>query len=110
NTFRWLGRIDNVINSGGIKIHADYLEEKIDRILHETGIGNRLFITSITDAEFGEIAVLIIEGSIDQDTIHQTLREKLKKFEVPKKILVVEKFTETATQKIDKIATRSRIL
>jgi o-succinylbenzoate---CoA ligase len=110
NTFRWLGRIDNVINSGGIKIHTDYLEEKIDRILHEAGFKNRSFVSPISDEEFGEIAVLIVEGNIDPDTINKILREKLKKFEVPKRILAVEKFTDTATQKIDKIATGKRIL
>jgi O-succinylbenzoic acid--CoA ligase len=110
NTFRWMGRIDNVINSGGIKIHTDYLEEKIDRVLHEAGFQNRLFVNPMPDAEFGEIAVLIIEGNIDLDTINKILKEKLKKFEVPKKIVAIEKFTETATQKIDKIATKNRIL
>jgi o-succinylbenzoate---CoA ligase len=110
NTFRWLGRIDNVINSGGIKIHTDLLEEKIDRILHETGAQHRLFICPMPDDEFGEIAALMIEGDIDQNKISKILREKLKKFEMPKKIIAVEKFTETATQKIDKIATRNRAL
>ena len=110
NTFRWLGRIDNVINSGGIKIHSDYIEEKINRIFNHTEVQNRFFICAMPDQEFGEIAVLIIEGKFNQNTIYKMLKEKLGKFEVPKKILSVEKFTETATQKIDKIATRNRIL
>jgi o-succinylbenzoate---CoA ligase len=110
NAFRWLGRIDNVINSGGIKIHTDLLEEKIDKIFHEAGIRNRSFISSKPDSEFGEIAVLIVEGNIDVDQIKKMLKEKLKKFEVPKELFSVEKFIETATQKIDRIGTRNRTL
>jgi o-succinylbenzoate---CoA ligase len=109
HTFRWLGRIDNVINSGGIKIHTDYLEEKIDRIFHEAGIQNRLFISPIPDAEFGEIAVLAVEGKTDQINALKLLKGKLKKFEVPKKIVLIEKFPETLTGKIDRIACRRQI-
>ncbi|MFL5728238.1 MAG: AMP-binding protein [Cytophagaceae bacterium] len=104
--FRWLGRIDNVINSGGFKIHTDYLEEKIDRIFHEAGLSNRLFICPMPDAQFGEIAVLAVEGKIDQEKISALLKDTLKKFEVPKKIVVLGKFHETATGKIDRIASR----
>jgi o-succinylbenzoate---CoA ligase len=109
HSFRWLGRIDNVINSGGIKIHTDYLEEKIDRIFHEAGIQNRLFICPVTDAEFGEIAVLMIEGNADEEAVRSLLKGKLKKFEVPRKIVVIEKFPETPSRKIDKIAARKMI-
>jgi o-succinylbenzoate---CoA ligase len=109
HTFRWLGRIDNVINSGGYKIHTDYLEEKIDRIFHEAGIQNRLFISSMPDSEFGEIGVLVVEGRIDQISALKLLKEKLKKFEVPKKMVLIEKFPETPTGKIDRIACRGRI-
>jgi O-succinylbenzoic acid--CoA ligase len=110
HTFRWLGRIDNVINSGGIKIHTDYLEEKIDRIFHEAGIQNRLFISPMPDAEFGDIAVLVVEGKIDQISALKLLKEKLKKFEVPKNIVLLEKFPETLTGKIDRIACRKIIV
>ncbi|RMD93492.1 MAG: acyl-CoA synthetase, partial [Calditrichaeota bacterium] len=32
--FFWLGRLDNVINTGGIKVPAEKIEQKIDEILH----------------------------------------------------------------------------
>jgi o-succinylbenzoate---CoA ligase len=109
DTFRWLGRIDNVINSGGIKIHTDNLEEKIDRFFHESGLLNRLFICQMPHQEFGEIAVLVIEGRLDQEKTTQLLRDKLKKFEVPRKIVVLDRFIETPTGKIDRIACRKLI-
>jgi acyl-CoA synthetase (AMP-forming)/AMP-acid ligase II len=32
-TFKWLGRLDNVINSGGIKLYAETIEQKIKKVL-----------------------------------------------------------------------------
>ena len=41
NQFEWLGRFDNVINSGGIKLHPEKIEEKLSRNNKTTIFCNR---------------------------------------------------------------------
>lgn len=89
--FRWLGRYDNVINSGGIKLNPEVLEAKI-----ASRIKCRFFFASKPDPELGEALVLYIEGSA-QDV---ELADLLNKFELPREIIFVEKFKEAANGKI----------
>ena len=91
--FRWLGRYDNVINSGGIKLNPEMLEAKI-----ASRIKDRFFFASKPDPELGEAFVLFIEGSA-QDVV---LEDLLNKFELPREIVFVEKFKEAANGKIDR--------
>jgi len=93
--FEWLGRFDNVINSGGIKIHPEQLEAKLqDKILQ------RFFIASESDNVLGNRVVLIIE---DQSaTIKSSVFSDLLKHETPKQIYAVAKFVETVSGKIQR--------
>ncbi|WP_405607577.1 AMP-binding protein [Polaribacter sp. Asnod1-A03] len=94
NRFEWLGRFDNVINSGGIKLHPEKIEEKLSKI-----IKNRFFVIGVSDEKLGEKLILIIEG------LHQYLDLKLaelSKFEMPKEIYFVDNFVETETKKIQR--------
>lgn len=91
--FIWLGRIDNVINSGGVKLFPEQIEEKLS---HK--IDRRFFVKGEPDEELGEKLVLYVEGA--PFDINPDIFRKLSKFEKPKKILFVEKFTETATGKV----------
>jgi len=100
--FDWLGRFDNVINSGGIKLHPEKIEEKLANSIHQ-----RFFVAGITDEKLGEKLVLIVEGA------ERTLRlEKanLSKFEVPKEIHFIIHFIETATKKIQRKKTLDLII
>ena len=55
--FKWLGRYDNLINSGGVKLFPEQIETKL-----ASKISNRFFITGLPDAVLGTKVVLIIEG------------------------------------------------
>ncbi len=93
NQFKFLGRIDNVINSGGVKIMPEQVEQKLDGKLDR-----RFFITSKEDKELGEKVVLVVEGdSFDIDT---TIFDCLDKYEHPREILFVSKFKETENGKV----------
>ncbi|WP_417887184.1 AMP-binding protein [Zunongwangia sp.] len=98
--FVWKGRIDNVINSGGVKLHPEEIEKKLGRI-----IDFRFFITSIPDDALGNKLVLFVEkGFSEEELVRVTERinklKSLEKFEKPKKIYFVEKFEETSSGKI----------
>jgi O-succinylbenzoic acid--CoA ligase len=93
NQFIFLGRIDNVINSGGIKLIPEQIENKL-----MSKIQHRFFIASKPDNELGEKLILVIEG--DKVEFDHSIYEDLDKYEKPKEILFISKFKETATGKI----------
>lgn len=94
-TFELLGRVDNVINSGGIKLHPEQIEEKLSPY-----INSRFFIASEYDEIFGEQVILVLES--DSNTINTLVFNKLDKFEIPKKVYTISKFIETASGKIQR--------
>lgn len=107
--FRLVGRFDNIINSGGIKIQPEKVEGAIGEVLAAMGLTNRFFAYSIPDQRLGNALVLVVESSTNQsfklDEINKALTNQLSRYEIPKKWFFVEKFVETPTSKIDKNAT-----
>ena len=93
NQFLFLGRIDNIINSGGVKIMPEQVEKKLDG-----KIDRRFFIASKEDAELGEKVILVVEG--DSFEIDKAIFENLDKYERPKEIVFVSKFKETENGKV----------
>lgn len=100
--FKWLGRYDNIINSGGVKLIPEEIEEKL-----APTIPHRFFVAGIPDQVLGEKLVLYIEGQLDVD--HLKLRidhlKELGKFERPRHIYKIEKFVETGSGKINRSRT-----
>ncbi|NJM79114.1 MAG: O-succinylbenzoic acid--CoA ligase [Flavobacterium sp.] len=101
--FLWLGRYDNVINSGGIKLFPEQIEVKLQNIL-----STRFFIASEKDEKLGEKVILVIES--DKKDMDSSVFDILEKFEKPKAIYFVPKFTETKTGKINRLKTLNNIL
>jgi O-succinylbenzoic acid--CoA ligase len=91
--FIWEGRFDNVINSGGIKLIPEQIEDKLS-----TRIPRRYFVYGKEDVTLGEKAVLYIEG--EPFAIEESVFNVLNKFEIPKEVVFISKFQETATGKI----------
>ncbi len=97
--FRWKGRFDNVINSGGIKLFPEQIEQKIS-----AQISAHFFVTSIKDRTLGQKAVLIIEAeneANEKETL-QKIKPCLSKYELPKQVLTLSSFIKTASGKIDR--------
>ena len=91
--FLFLGRIDNVINSGGIKLIPEQIEAKlIDKI------GSRFFVTGIPDTVLGEKLILVIEG--EKQEFSPDFFNVLEKYEKPKEIVFVPKFKENENGKL----------
>lgn len=100
--FEWLGRFDNVINSGGIKLHPEKIEEKLSKV-----ISNRFFVAGISDEKLGQKLVLIVESIISSE-VEKSFFNKVKnlkslsKFEAPKEIYFLDQLIETETGKIQR--------
>ncbi|WP_281232452.1 AMP-binding protein [Flavobacterium gelatinilyticum] len=91
--FVFLGRIDNVINSGGVKLIPEQIEAKlIDKI------PNRFFVTGVPDTTLGEKLILVIEG--EKYDFSPDFFDNLGKFEKPKEIVFVPKFKENENGKL----------
>jgi len=98
--FHWMGRYDNVINSGGIKIYPETLEEKLASLMD----GNRFFITSLPDEKLGEKVVLVIEGApvTGNSQLEIGVEKIIDKYEIPKEYYYVAQFAETPNGKVQR--------
>ncbi len=106
NRFEWLGRFDQVINSGGIKIHINQLELQIQKMVQRYFPDVRIYISSLKDSVFGEIVVLLIEAEQQERKFKQlkeSFKNELKSFEIPKKVFFIQNFEYTSLGKIDRI-------
>ena len=90
--FRILGRKDNVICSGGIKIQIETVERQLRPHLQAP-----FLITKRPDAKFGEAVVLLTEGAVDEG--RRVCAQVLPKYNQPKAYLHVDKIPLTATGK-----------
>lgn len=91
--FIWQGRIDNVINSGGVKLFPEQIEAKLAHY-----IPYRFFVIGKEDEKLGEKLVLVIESA--PYTLQEDVLGALEKYERPKEIQFVKEFKETPTGKI----------
>ncbi|NDV67408.1 AMP-binding protein [Dysgonomonas sp. 25] len=78
-TFSIIGRRDNIINSGGIKIQAEMIENELKSILKDIPFA----ISSLPDSKLGEIIVLATEKAIDEEKL-----DALPKYHRPRKVMV----------------------
>jgi len=95
--FIWLGRSDNVVNSGGVKLVPETIEEKLKSVINETFI-----LGGIPDDSLGEQLVMVLETNELREDIKQELQavESLEKYEYPKQIFIKEQFPRTENGKI----------
>ena len=107
--FTWKGRYDSVINSGGIKLFPEEIENKLAEIMNVP-----FFVTGLKDEKLGEKLVLIIEKSNqnlkDKLLIEIIKNNNLSKFEKPKEIVFVSELIFTGNQKINRIESLKRII
>ncbi len=104
--FKWIGRSDFVINSGGIKVIPENLEKRLASILEERGFDGNFLISSVPDKNLGEKLVLILENFIPNEKWIKELLFYLKIELVgilkPTKIYNFNEFPKTSGGKIDR--------
>ncbi len=102
-SFQWLGRFDNVVNSAGVKLYPEQIEDKLQTIIDE-----RFIVGGVADDDLGEKLILIIENPRDSVQSFQERIKHLKgltKYEVPKHIYITDRFVETVNGKVQRKAT-----
>ncbi|WP_103326725.1 AMP-binding protein [Bacteroidetes bacterium endosymbiont of Geopemphigus sp.] len=102
--FKWMGRYDYLINSGGIKIIPEEWEAKLQGF-----ISRRFFLSSLADEALGEKLIMIVQGNSFDIKFPDELFKEACQFYKPKEIYFVSKFLETPTGKIRREETLSQI-
>lgn len=102
-SFRIIGRKDNIINSGGIKIQI----EEIETLLKDCISGN-FAISSIPDPKFGEVVVLVTdkETNIDEPQIESILPP----YFIPKRIIQIDQIPLNENGKISRSLLKNLLL
>jgi O-succinylbenzoic acid--CoA ligase len=93
--FVWLGRVDNVVNSGGVKLHPEQIEQVL-----ASRIAGAFFVAGLPDDVLGEKLVLVAEGEPKP-----LIFTDLPRIEQPREVFWLPEFVRTATQKINRVAT-----
>ena len=93
--FLWQGRFDNVINSGGIKLIPEQIEQKLSSLMP-----SRFFVSALPDLKLGQKLVLVVEGEKIEGLQEIISKADLEKFELPKEIFYVPAFINTTNGKI----------
>ncbi len=100
--FRILGRKDNTINTGGVKVQIEQVEELLKEYL-----SCPFQITAAPDPKFGERIVLLLEN--ENGPAHGYLEkifEKLPSYWRPKQIIYIENLPLTGSGKPDRATAR----
>jgi O-succinylbenzoic acid--CoA ligase len=96
SSFQYLGRIDNVVNSGGVKLFPEQIEAKLAKF-----IDVQFIIASEKNQTLGEQLILILEeDSSELIPDIKTAFSTLSNYERPKKVYSFSKFPFTETGKI----------
>lgn len=112
-TFRWVGRADNIINSGGVKIVLDKIDAVAATIFNELGHAETFFSWYQNDEKLGQKLILIIEGDeadFDIPGLIMEIRKRVSAYETPKHVYFAKRFAKTPTDKIDKRLTAALLL
>jgi O-succinylbenzoic acid--CoA ligase len=106
NSFRWLGRIDNIINSGGVKIQLEKIEQALDKALTQLSLSCRSVAFGLPHPLWGEMLCVAFEHDSFSTELETTLKQQLGQwlspYEIPKQFFYSPTFPETATEKIDR--------
>lgn len=108
NRFRILGRADNCVISGGIKILPEELERRLGPF-----IAFEYCISSVPDKKWGEKLVLVVENpeeSIEEDLLLEAVGVRLRQYrkildlgvKSPKDVVRVSELPRTSNGKIDR--------
>ena len=93
--FELLGRLDDVVNSGGIKLFPEIIAKKLQLLVEP-----RFYFTKKNDLVLGQKLIMVIEGDFFE--INPSIFEVLDQYETPKEIVFLQKFIETETGKVIK--------
>jgi O-succinylbenzoic acid--CoA ligase len=97
NSFKWLGRSDFTVNSGGVKLQPESIEKKIEKFITVP-----FYLTGTPDEKLGEKLIMYIESQ-ESSAIKKGLEkafQTLDHYEIPKEIFYRKSLDRTESGKI----------
>lgn len=95
--FEWLGRYDNVINSGGVKIHPEEVEKVLGQLIPP---GAKAYVTSRANQRWGQEAVIVTDSLELTAAVTERMKEMLPPHHAPRDIIYVKEIAMTSSGKI----------
>lgn len=99
--FTWLGRLDDVINSGGLNLHPAAIEAEIGPRISPLLHGRRWYVAGRKDSRLGHSVALILEGPQDsglEEAVMNAVSEMGRSR--PRSLEFTARFEETDTGKV----------
>lgn len=102
-----LGRLDDVINTGGVKVSAAAVERAL---VAQPGVRDSC-VVGLPDTEWGEIvaAAVVAEGPVDVGELRAAVRDAAGTAAVPKRFEFVEALPLRGPGKIDRAAVKEQV-
>jgi O-succinylbenzoic acid--CoA ligase len=107
-----LGRADSIINSGGVKIQLEKIDNVTEQVLDELSYTFQFFNWYELDEKLGQKLILIIrenDADFDVNRLIGAISKRVSAYEVPKHVYFAGEFELTASGKVDKIATCKKL-
>ncbi|MCH1534624.1 MAG: hypothetical protein L7S65_06705 [Schleiferiaceae bacterium] len=98
--FNYEGRLDNVINSGGLKLHPERLEAECD------AAGIQAVISSREHERYGEVPVIVLQSREDVAGIQKVVKGWERALQ-PKEFCIVEQWPLLGNGKLDRLGLQS---
>lgn len=110
--FRWLGRHDWVINSGGVKVSPEPVERVVSA--QWTSVPPLFLVVGLPDDLLGQRVALVVEGlplpKPDQNRLLQAVAENVPRYHAPREIFYVEAIPRTPNGKLSRRETVAMLL
>jgi O-succinylbenzoic acid--CoA ligase len=99
--FLFVGRADNIVNSGGIKLFPEKIEKKLNSVIDQP-----FAVTGLPDDLLGQKLVLVVASHTNDASLKDRIAPLLDKYENPKEIIYIPQLFYTSNNKIDRVALR----
>ena len=96
-SFRWIGRFDNVINSGGLKISPEEIEKKIAPLIPA---GATFYLTSRRSERWGEELVMVTDMPGPYSDLQERIENATGHLRAPKAVIFDPDIQRTDSKKI----------
>ncbi|UGT38483.1 AMP-binding protein [Nocardia yamanashiensis] len=105
------GRVDDLINTGGVKVSA----VAIEAVLAELDWIDSAVVLGLPDPEWGELVSACVVprpggAAVDAEPLRELIRARLGRAAVPKRVVVLDELPLLPNSKIDRLAIRELLL
>lgn len=107
---KYLGRLDDVVNSGGLKLHLNSIQESIENGLEQKNISCDFFLWKMPHDSLGEQLVFVGIHNKEANRIEAIISDRIPSVEQPKKYFWIKKYELTSSGKPHRQKTLEKLI